>query len=468
MKFNSEKLEIKTFPANEVPAEWSVLDIDPKNAREIIRKALFGARTVIYNGAAGLRENPLFAAGTREIILELAKFKEIIPKIKIVVLGGDGSAAFVEELGEERAKEVAYLISEMGGSAWNYLIGEYLSALSQIHSKDFAKIAEPNLENGIVDYSGLATVDDIPEYFWLKKDVLVIADVNIGIGKTSKKIKPSKMRRVNSLVGVIKHLKQKVGNDGKIIVISHNGRFKEYHKKLKRVPPDGTVDPDYSIQRVAELITILLRKEGVFDETEEVTFVSYSVLPENPEKLEAKKGNIIFLENPRFWKADETKDREKGIAHAGKIWEAVKSIGNPQICVQTALGALHRGNQPSRGIIIGLFPGPKVISLPVKEELAKLYEVGAKPVRSILAIVQGAKPDKIEDVIKPLVEKRKVDRIFIGGKIAMPFINKEPSALEIMGLAKESGIEIFLPEKIVAAKIPEGMTEEELISALKK
>lgn len=196
MKFDSEKLEIKTFPASEVPAGWSVLDIDPKNAREIIRKALLGTRTVIYNGAAGLRENPLFAKGTRNVILELAEFKKINPLAKIIVLGGDGSAAFVEEFGEDKAREVAYLISEMGGSAWNYLTGEYLSALSQIHSKDFTKIAEPSFENCIVDYSWLATVDDIPEYFWRfkkdVKDVLVIADVNMG--KTSKEIKPSKMR----------------------------------------------------------------------------------------------------------------------------------------------------------------------------------------------------------------------------------------------------------------------------------
>lgn len=467
MKFDSEKLEIKTFPANEVPAGWSVLDINPESAGETMEMVLKGARTVFYNGAAGLRENKLFAKGTKEIIFMLAEFKKINPKAKIVVLGGDGSAAFVEELGEDKAKEVAYLISEMGGSAWNYLTGEYLSALSQIHSKDFAKIAEPSLENGIVDYSGLATINDMPEYFWwFKKDVLVIADVNIG--KTSKEIKSSKMRRVNSLVNVIKHLKQKVGDDGKIIVISHNGRFREYYKKLKHIPPDGTVDPDYGIKPITEIVTTLLRKEGVFDETEEITFVPYSVLPENPEKLEIKKGNIIFLENPRFWKADETKDKVEAVAHAGKIWEAVRFIGNPQICVQTALGALHRGNQPSRGIIIGLFPGPKVISLPVREELAKLFEVGAKPVRPILAIVQGAKPDKIEDVIKPLIDKKKVDGIFIGGKIAMPFVNKEPLAMEIMKLAKENSIEIFLPKKVVAARIPEGITEEEFISILKK
>lgn len=206
----------------------------------------------------------------------------------------------------------------------------------------------------------------------------------------------------------------------------------------------------------------------MFDETEEVTFVPYSVLPENPEKPEIENGNIIFLENPRFWKADETRDKEKAIAHAGKIWKAVRFICNPAVCVQSALGALHRGNQPSRGIIIGLFPGPKVVSLPVKEELAKLFDVGAKPVQPVFAIIQGAKPDKIEDVIRPLVEKRKVDRIFIGGKIAMPFVNKEPLAMEIMKLAKENGIEIFLPDKVVSAKILKEMTEEEFINILKK
>lgn len=472
MKF--EKLEIRTFPANEVPAGWSVLDIDPKNAREIIRKALSGAKTVIYNGAAGLRENPLFAAGTREIILELARFKEIIPETKIVVLGGDGSAAFIEELGEEGAKEVAHLISEMGGVGWKYLLGERLSALYYIHRKN-PNSREDNA-GSVVDYSNLVSVDDLPDWYWQSELALVellIADLNIGKTKNMTEEKLLKFQKIRTIIKVIKDLKKKMGKNRKIIIIiiTHNGRFKDYHKKLEIAPPDGTADPDYTVQPIAELMTILLRKEGIFDETEEVTFIPYSIIPD-PTTLEPdpeiKKGNIIFLENPRFWKDETSKDKGIALAHAKKIWRAIKSVGNPTICVQTALGALHRGSQASRGLIIQFVMGPRVISLPVKDELSKLYEVGTSPEKPVFAIIQGAKPDKIEDVIKPLVEKRKVDRISIGGKIAMPFINKEPLALEIMKLAEENGIEIFLPEKIVAAKIPEGMTEEELISILKK
>lgn len=471
MKFNSEKLEIKTFPAKKVPDGWSVLDIDPENAREIMGKFLSGAKTVFYNGAAGLWENPLFTAGTREIILELAKFKEINPETKIVVLGGDGSIAFMEELGEEKAKEVAYLISQMGGSAWKYLLGEPLSALDYIHRKDL--YLQENEANGVIDYSNLAFIEDLPYWHWQSEfaqiDALVIADLNIGKTKNLTEKKLLKLQKIETIIEVIKYLKQKMGKRRKIIIISHNGRFKDYHKKLEVAPLDGTVDSDYSIKPIAWLLTVLLRKDGIFDETEEITFAPYSILSENPfEKPEIKKGNVILFENPRFWKDETSEDKNIALAHAKKIWRAINSVSNPTLCVQTALGALHRGDQASKGLIMQFVMGPRVISIPVKEELSKLYEVGAKPIRSILAIIQGSKLDKIEDVIKSLVEKKKVDGIFIGGKIAMPFVNKEPLILEIMELAKKNGIKIFLPEKVVAAKIPEGMTEEEFISTLKK
>lgn len=470
MKFDSEKLEIKTFLAGEVPTGWSVLDIGPEDARKIMRKVLEGTRTIIYNGAVGLYENSLFAGGTKSAILSLEEFKRKNPEAKIVVLGGDGTTVLVEYLGEERMKEVAYLSSEMGGAGWKYFLGNSLSALNYVHRKN-SDLEENNID-GVIDYSNLGDVSNLPSWYWRDKllvDALVIADLNIGKTANITEEELLKLQKIKTIIGVIKDLWKRMGKGRKMIIITHNGRYKDYHKKLKVTPPDGTIDSDYSIQPIAEILTVLLRKEKVFDETEEVTFVPYTVLSETVfEKPEIKDGNVILFENPRFWKDETSKDKDAALEHAKKIWRAVKSVGYPTLCVQTAMGALHRGGQASRGLIIQFVMGPKVVSIPVKEELAKLHKISANPERPVVAIISGNKKEKIEDVIYYLIKQRKVNKIFIGGKIAMPFINKESLVLEIMKLAEENGIEIFLPEKVVAARIPEGITEEKLISILKK
>ena len=463
-------MEIKTFPANEVPEKWSVVDTAPESVHEIMPEFLEGARMVIYNGALGLYQNRLFGEATREVIFSLEDLKRKNSEVKIVVLGGDGTTVLVKYLGEERAKELAYLSSEMGGAGWKYLLGKPLPALDYVHRKKL-DLKENNV-NGVIDYSNLVSINDLPCWYWQDKlalvDVLVIADLNIGKTKNMTEDRLLKFQKIRTIIKVIKDLRERMGENRKIIIITHNGRFKDYHKKLKVSPPDGTVDPDYSVEQMAKILTVLLRKEGVFKEMDEITFVPYSVLPETAfENPEIKNGNVIFLENPRFWKDETSKDKDIALEHSKKIWRAVKFVSNPTICVQAAMGALHR-DQASRRLITQFVMGPRVVSLPVKEELAKLYEIGTNPERPVVAIISGNKKEKIEDVIKPLIEKRKVNKIFIGGKIVMAFIHKEPLAVKIMELAEENGIKIYLPKKVVAAKIPSEMTEAEFISALKK
>ncbi|MBU3933388.1 MAG: phosphoglycerate kinase, partial [Candidatus Omnitrophica bacterium] len=139
----------------------------------------------------------------------------------------------------------------------------------------------------------------------------------------------------------------------------------------------------------------------------------------------------------------------------------------PDVVVQDAAGALHRGSQASRCQVIKYVSGPKVIGSLVEEELSILHKLAKDPRREVVAIMQGAKLEGKLEVMKSFA-KGIVDTIVVFGKMAIPFIRKEEMAREIITIAAENNVRLILPGKVAAVKLPKGKSEGEYIQELKK
>jgi len=126
---------LKRCGINNVPKGWSMLDIQAKDIKKKLRKALSAAMTVIYNGTAGVNENEDFVEGTNAIINTLKEFKKKNPEATLVALGGDGVKAVLSHLGQEGAEKVFNVLSTMGGAALDYLSGKELLAMKYIDSQ---------------------------------------------------------------------------------------------------------------------------------------------------------------------------------------------------------------------------------------------------------------------------------------------------------------------------------------------
>lgn len=102
------------------------LDIGPKTI-ELFKNELKGAKTVVWNGPAGVFEFPNFANGTKAICEMIAK----LPDATTIIGGGDSAAAAIQLGYEDKFSH----ISTGGGASLEYLEGKELPGVSSINNK---------------------------------------------------------------------------------------------------------------------------------------------------------------------------------------------------------------------------------------------------------------------------------------------------------------------------------------------
>lgn len=277
----------------------------------------------------------------------------------------------------------------------------------------------------------MKTVDD---YNFSNKKAIVRVDFNVPLNKDNTVADDARIR------AAVPTIKKILADKGSVILMSHLGR------PLKKLKEDGTLDVNkFTLAHVVKTTSALL---GV-----EVKFAP-DCIGADAVKMAAdlKPGEVLLLENLRFYKEEEKGDE----AFAGKL----ATLGN--VYVNDAFGTAHRAHA-STAVIAKFFPNDKVCGYVMASELASIEKVLNNPQRPFTAIMGGAKvSDKIE-IIEQLMKK--VDHLIIGGAMAYTFAkaqggnigksmcedDKLDLALALIEKAKALGVSLHLPVDSVNA-----------------
>ena len=118
--------EFKTVSVDDIEDGWMGLDIGEKSV-ELFKKALEGAKTVVWNGPMGVFEMENFAKGTIGVCKAIAELSDA----KTIIGGGDSAAAAIQ-LGF--ADKFSH-ISTGGGASLEYLEWKVLPGVDAISEK---------------------------------------------------------------------------------------------------------------------------------------------------------------------------------------------------------------------------------------------------------------------------------------------------------------------------------------------
>ncbi|MDM5361196.1 phosphoglycerate kinase [Peribacillus sp. ACCC06369] len=251
--------------------------------------------------------------------------------------------------------------------------------------------------------------------------------------------------RIKAALPTISYLTEQ---GAKVILASHLGR------------PKGQVVEELRLAPVAERLSELSGKD--VQKAEEAYGDSVQSIIDN-----MQNGEILLLENVRFYPGEEKNDQE-----LAKSFAALADV-----YVNDAFGAAHRAHASTEGIAHHL---PAVAGLLMEKELSVLGKALFNPERPFTAIIGGAKvKDKI-GVIENLLEN--VDHLIIGGGLGYTFIkaqgheignslleeDKIELAKSFIESAKEKGVKLHLPiDAVVTAEFsPDAETENVDIDAI--
>lgn len=236
------------------------------------------------------------------------------------------------------------------------------------------------------------------------------------------------------IVQSLKSIKYILEQNGSLILMSHLGR-------PKAKTPSLSLEP--CAKRLSELLKIPV-------------ILAPDCIGPSVEKLakNLKPGQVILLENLRFYAAEENPESDPSFA------KKLASLGD--IYVDDAFGTAHRKHS-STYTIAKYFPQKALAGFLLEKEISFLGSHLSKPKKPFYAIIGGAKISSKIGVIKKLIDK--VDELFIGGGMAYTFFKADginmgksivedeeiPTVKEIRKKCAEKKVTLNLPLDLVIA-----------------
>ena len=234
--------------------------------------------------------------------------------------------------------------------------------------------------------------------------------------------------RIVAALPTIKHI---LSSGGSCILASHLGR------------PKGKTK-DLSLSKLVPELEKLLSTKVLFSD---------DCIGEKTESQcsRLKPGEVILLENLRFYK-EETNANES----------FAKKLSNlAEIYVNDAYGTTHREHASTA--TMAKFFDLKSPGILLENEIASLKKLMDNPTGPVTAIIGGAKVSSKISVIANMLDV--VDNLIIGGGMAYTFIKNNGGAIgdsifekdklndcsEIISLAEQKNVNVFLPEDVVAS-----------------
>jgi phosphoglycerate kinase len=277
----------------------------------------------------------------------------------------------------------------------------------------------------LVQLEAKKSIEDLTDAELKGKRVLVRCDVNVPLD--GKKITDD--TRIRSSIPTIEYLK---GKGAIVTVCSHLGR-----------PKDGPEDK-FSLgpcaERMGELLgqKVTLAPDCIGDAVAKII-------------ADAKEGDVIMLENTRFYKEEEK--NEPGF---------VEKLAAPfDLYVNDAFGTAHRAHASTAGVT--KFLKPSVGGFLLAKELEYLDGAVTGGKKPMAAIVGGSKVSSKITVLEALLDK--CDVVIIGGGMVFTFLKAKgfnvgtslveddflETAKAVMAKAEKLGKKILLPSDIIIA-----------------
>ena len=212
--------------------------------------------------------------------------------------------------------------------------------------------------------------------------------------------------RIKAALPTIKYI---LDEGASLVVMSHFGR------------PKGQKNPDFSMAPIAKEFEKLLGRP--------VKLAPDVIGPEVEAEVKAlKPGEVLLLENVRFYKEEEAND--EGYA------KALASYGD--IYCNDAFGTAHRAHASTEGISHFL---PSYAGFLIEKEVKFMAPLLENPEKPFVAVIGGSKVSSKITVLESLVKT--CDTIVIGGGMAYTFLSV---------LGKEIGKSLFEPDYVDTAK----------------
>ena len=258
-------------------------------------------------------------------------------------------------------------------------------------------------------------------YNFKNKRALVRVDFNVPLNNSGVVTDDTRIKMA------LPTIKKIINDKGSVVLMSHLGR------------PENKPNPKFSLKQILPNLETLLNQKVIFCDD----CISEKALS-TTSKL--KSGNIVLLENLRFYKEEKLGDKEF----------AMKLSKHGDIFVNDAFGTAHRSHA-STSVIADFFPNDKMFGFLIENEIKSVDKVLNSQNYPLTAIVGGAKVSSKITIILKLLEK--VDHLIIGGGMAYTFIKAQNGsigkslieddflklALEILDEAKKQNVQLHLP-----------------------